>query len=206
MANGNSIIAENEETEKQGYYKTITVTDYTDLEGKTDKTKDIVKKVNVKITYMFKAKEQTVELSTILTKENSEKGITLISLTIYILVLTIVVAVIGIITGAFVKSVKTSNFYTDPLTEYTAFNSNFTDEINHQGIKILECKEDYVAFDNGVQYTYISANKGIYKNQVKIAKNVDYCTFIEQIKNGKQVIQVKFKAGSQNRTTTYTLK
>ena len=116
---------------------------------------------------------------------NSEKGITLISLTIYILVLTIVVAVIGIITGAFVKSVKTSNFYTDPLTE---------------------CKEDYVAFDNGVQYTYISANKGIYKNQVKIAKNVDYCTFIEQIKNGKQVIQVKFKAGSQNRTTTYTLK
>lgn len=137
---------------------------------------------------------------------NSEKGITLISLTIYILVLTIVVAVIGIITGAFVKSVKISNFYTDPLTEYTAFNSNFTDEINHQGIKILECKEDYVAFDNGVQYTYISANKGIYKNQVKIAKNVDYCTFIEQIKNGKQVIQVKFKAGSQNRTTTYTLK
>ena len=46
------------------------VADYTDLEGKTDKTKDIVKKVNVKITYMFKAKEQTVELSTILTKEN----------------------------------------------------------------------------------------------------------------------------------------
>ena len=70
VANGNSIIAENEETEKQGYYKTITVTDYTDLEGKTDKTKDIVKKVSVKITYMFKAKEQTVELSTILTKEN----------------------------------------------------------------------------------------------------------------------------------------
>lgn len=70
MANGNSIISENEKTEKQGYYKTITVTDYTDLEGKTDKTKDIVKKVNVKITYMFKAKEQTVELSTILTKEN----------------------------------------------------------------------------------------------------------------------------------------
>ena len=70
VANGNSVIAENEETEKQGYYKTITVTDYTDLEGKTDKTKDIVKKVNVKITYMFKAKEQTVELSTILTKEN----------------------------------------------------------------------------------------------------------------------------------------
>ena len=70
VANGNSIISENEKTEKQGYYKTITVTDYTDLEGKTDKTKDIVKKVNVKITYMFKAKEQTVELSTILTKEN----------------------------------------------------------------------------------------------------------------------------------------
>ncbi len=70
VADGNSIVTENAETEKQGYYKTITVLDYTDLEGNSDKTKDIVKKVTVKITYMYKAKEQSVELSTLLTKES----------------------------------------------------------------------------------------------------------------------------------------
>ena len=70
IADGNSVVVENVETEKQGYYKTITVLDYTDLDGNADKTKDIVKKVTVKITYMYKAKEQSVELSTLLTKES----------------------------------------------------------------------------------------------------------------------------------------
>ena len=70
VADGNSVVVENVETEKQGYYKTITVLDDTDLDGNADKTKDIVKKVTVKITYMYKAKEQSVELSTLLTKES----------------------------------------------------------------------------------------------------------------------------------------
>ena len=70
VADGNSVVVENVETEKQGYYKTITVLDYTDLDGNADKTKDIVKKVTVKITYIYKAKEQSVELSTLLTKES----------------------------------------------------------------------------------------------------------------------------------------
>lgn len=69
VANGNNIITENQEVE-EGYYKTITVIDYTDIDGNQDKTKDLVKKVTVKISYMFKAKEQSVELSTVLSKES----------------------------------------------------------------------------------------------------------------------------------------
>ena len=69
-ANETNIVCTNEEVEgEEGYYKTIEVIDYTDLEGKQDKQKNIVKKATVKISYMFKAKEQSVELSTILTKE-----------------------------------------------------------------------------------------------------------------------------------------
>ena len=67
--NGNSIIVNNEEI-KEGYYKTISVIDYTGLPGNENKTENIVKKVTVKVSYMFKAKEQTVELSTVVTKEN----------------------------------------------------------------------------------------------------------------------------------------
>ncbi len=136
----------------------------------------------------------------------SQKGITLISLTIYVIVMAIVIGVIGIVTGVFFKSLKQSNFYTDPIAEYTAFNSYFSEEVNHPGLKVRECESNYIAFDNGVVYTFSEENQGIYRNQVKICKDIEECTFSEEIKNGKQVVEVRIKAGSQDRTTTYTMK
>lgn len=136
----------------------------------------------------------------------SQKGITLISLTIYVIVMAIVIGVIAIVTGVFFKSLQQSNFYTDPIAEYTAFNSFFSEEVNHSGLKILNCEDNYVAFDNGIVYTFSEENQGIYRNQVKICKDIEECTFSETIKNGKQVVEVRIKAGSQDRTTTYTLK
>ena len=66
VANGNSEYYPTEETEKQGFYKRIIIQDYADIEA--DKTSGLVKKVTVQIKYMFKAKEQIVELSTVLSK------------------------------------------------------------------------------------------------------------------------------------------
>lgn len=136
----------------------------------------------------------------------SQKGITLISLTIYVIVMAIVIGVIAIVTGVFFKSLQQSNFYTDPIAEYTAFNSYFSEEVNHSGLKILNCEDNYVAFDNGIVYTFSEENQGIYRNQVKICKDIEECNFSEEIKNGKQVVEVRIKAGSQDITTTYTLK
>lgn len=66
--NGNSL--ENQKVEnKEGFFKTIIVQDYADLDN-SEKIPNLVKKVTVKISYMFQAKEQSVELSTILSKEN----------------------------------------------------------------------------------------------------------------------------------------
>ena len=67
VENGNSKVVENEEF-VEGFYKTITVEDYKDIQ--TDAIADVVKKVTVKISYMFQGNEQSVELSTILSKEN----------------------------------------------------------------------------------------------------------------------------------------
>lgn len=64
--NGQSLIKQ--ETGKDGFYKTISVQDYTDIEGNEGKEKDIVKRVTVTISYMFQGKEQNLELSTILSK------------------------------------------------------------------------------------------------------------------------------------------
>lgn len=136
----------------------------------------------------------------------SEKGVTLITLTIYVIVMVVVVGIIAIVTGAFMKSLQNANFYNDPIAEYTTFNSYISEEVNHPGIKILECKENYVVFDNNVQYSFIPENRGIYRNQVKICWDIDSCTFSEGIENGKTVVTVHFVAGGQDRTTKYTLK
>ena len=68
-AEGNNIVTENEPTTTNGFYKTITVKDYTDIEGNEGKIPNLVKQVTVKITYTFKAKEQSVELTTVLAKD-----------------------------------------------------------------------------------------------------------------------------------------
>lgn len=140
----------------------------------------------------------------------SEKGITLISITIYVIVMAIVVGVVAIISTFFYSNMNDTAQDLDPITEYTKFNSFFSDEVNHSNIKILECGttengQNYIAFDNGVQYTFIPENQGIYRNQVKIANGVTNCTFTRNIKNGKDVVEVLFQAGDRTRETTYTL-
>ena len=141
----------------------------------------------------------------------SQKGITLISLTIYVIVMAAVIGVVAIISTFFYSNMNDVNNTINPITEYTKFNTFFSDEVNHSNIKVLECGttsngQNYIVFDNGVQYTYIPENRGIYKNHVKIAKGVDNCTFAKNIKNGKVVVEVVFIAGKSTRENTYTLK
>ena len=66
----NSVVGtENQEVSgTEGFYKTTTVEDYADINSSA--TVDVVKRVTVKISYMFQAKVQTVELSTIVSKES----------------------------------------------------------------------------------------------------------------------------------------
>ena len=140
----------------------------------------------------------------------SQKGITLISLTIYVIAMAIVVGTIAIISTFFYSNL-TDIQDINTIADYTKFNEFFSDEVNHLNIKILECGttdngQNYIVFDNGVQYTFIPENQGIYRNQVKIAKGVNNCTFTRNIKNGKDVVEVVFQAGNRTRETTYTLR
>ncbi len=140
----------------------------------------------------------------------SQEGVTLISLTVYVIVMAIVIGILAIITTFFYQNVRDANQDIDSITEYTTFNSYFSDEINHDNLKVSKCGsengQNYIVFSNGVQYTYIPENKGIYRNQVKICRNIEECEFSESIENGKSIITVNFKVKNQERTDTYTLK
>lgn len=137
----------------------------------------------------------------------SQKGVTLISLTVYIIVMVIVVAIVSVISTYFYKNIDAVANKINPMTEYTKFNSFFSDEVNHKNIKVLECKGNYMVFDNGIQYTFIAENRGIYRNKVKIAEDVENCTFEYRIKNGKNVVAVNLKIGTADtKYVEYTLK
>lgn len=137
----------------------------------------------------------------------TEKGVTLISLTVYIIVMTIVIGVVSLLSTFFYKNTKSLSNGIDPITEYTKFTSFFTEEVNHKGIKILECKDNYVAFDNAVQYAYVAENRGIYRNKVKICSEVENCKFERKIMNAKDIITVTIQMKDrQPQTIDYTLK
>lgn len=55
-------------TGKEGFYKTITIKDYSEIVQ--EKVPGLVKQATVTISYQFKAEEKKVELSTIFSKEN----------------------------------------------------------------------------------------------------------------------------------------
>ena len=68
----------------------------------------------------------------------SQKGITLISLTVYIIVMTIVVGTVSLISSHFYTNIRDSVNTVEPLTQYTKLNSFITEEINRPNIKVLE--------------------------------------------------------------------
>lgn len=140
----------------------------------------------------------------------SQKGITLISLTIYIIALAIVMGVIAVISNFFYSNVNINNVKIDPMTQYVKFNSFFSDTVNHQNVKVLECKTDengdsYIVFSNNVQYTFLKENKGIYCDKIKICKDVDECTFLYRISGGKNVVTVNLKIGSFENSIDYII-
>ena len=144
----------------------------------------------------------------------SEKGVTLISVTIYIIVMLIIIAVISVLTSYFYTNIDINSISVDLNQEYTRFNSYFTEEVNKKGNKILDIgetenssgnvKQRYIVFSSGNQYTFIP-NQGIYVNQIKIAENITDCTFEKGKADGKTTITVTMTGDNFNRQTTYTL-
>lgn len=143
----------------------------------------------------------------------SERGVTLTSLVIYLIAMVLTVTIITVITSYFYKNVEVTTQSYDFMGEFTKFQSYFSEEVNLDANKIVEISENqnstsqvYIVLSSGNQYTYVKANKSIYKNNVKIASHVENCTFAEELQNGKQVVVVTMQVEGTTRTMRYALK
>lgn len=154
----------------------------------------------------------------------TEKGITLITVTIYIIVMLIMISIITVLTSYFYKNVDIQSISQNLNQQYTKFNSYFVKEVNKRGNKVVDIQsvsipkdeekkaetntsqQNYIVFSSGNQYTYIPKNQGIYMNKVKIAQNITGCTFAtHKEENGKTTVTVTILGDNFERETNYTL-
>lgn len=150
-----------------------------------------------------------------------ERGITLISVIIYVISMLIVISIIATITGFFYKNVNTDTTSQDIMSQYSKFNSIFSVEVNRYGNRILEVGTEegiskkqgedefisgtYIVFSSGNQYTF--QNNSLYKNNMKIAENVQG-TFSYQYINSEYKIKVLVSSENQSKSKVlnYTIK
>ena len=85
-------------------------------------------------------------------KIKSQKGVTLTTLTIYIIVSTILLGTLAFININFMSELGDLTKQAKLVNEMTKFYSFFVNDVKSAG-KVLEYSDSYVRFDNDVQYT-----------------------------------------------------
>lgn len=132
-----------------------------------------------------------------------ESGITLVALVIYLMIISAILAALANLSSHVYKNIN--KLGTENLTseEFNKFNVNFVKSVKENNTAKITSQNNNVSieFGDGTIYTYISNEKSIYKNKIKIAKNINYFSAIVQNNNNKNVIQVKIGTG-RNSTIT----
>ena len=138
----------------------------------------------------------------------SEKGITLTSIIVYIIIMLVVISIVSVITSFFYNNVEDVGSQVDPSKEFTRFNSFFIDDINKSNSGVERCDENgkYIILSDGTQYTF--ENNSIYRGKVKISEGIESVEFeTETNENEKEVVHIKYKLtkDTEEKTTKFTL-
>ena len=135
----------------------------------------------------------------------SQKGITLTSLAIYIMVVLVVLGILGTITISFRRNINDAYGETSRSLEIDRFNVYFLKEVKKDGNSILSINSSEILFSTNNKYTF--KEESIYLNDnIKIAENISNCEFSQSLTDGKIVITVKINAeDGEERTVEYVL-
>ena len=128
----------------------------------------------------------------------SQKGVTLIALVIYVIVLTIVVSILAMISSFFFSNVNFVKDQANYAPEFNKFNMFFIQDVKQN--KNLTITGNVVKFEDGTEYTFNLDQKAIYRNGKAIAKNVQaavFTTTTETIRNTtKNIVNVNIAIGN----------
>lgn len=115
----------------------------------------------------------------------SNRGVTLTTLIIYIIVLIIVIGILTTVSNNFYANTKYITDNGKYISEFNKFNMYFIEDVKNNS-NIYSITDNEIVFADGTVYNYKSSpDNGIYRNKVKICKNVENCQFtkIEEVVN-----------------------
>lgn len=125
----------------------------------------------------------------------SKRGVTLMSLTVYIMLMLIVIAILATVRANFQSNIKEISKEGTEVLEINKFNMYFLQEVKKQGNEINAISEDRIEFKTGNKYIFDSDDNIIYLNEnIKIAQDIETCIFSFKQENGKTIINVTIKA------------
>ena len=130
----------------------------------------------------------------------SEKGITLTSLVIYVIGITIIFAVVANLTIYFNKNSRTIEYTTNNSEQITRLNQYLINDTKKENAQITEANENIIIIQaNGetIKYTYDKNSKGIYRNKVKIANDVQSLEIKKDIIYDKTKLLLNITIGMQ---------
>ena len=130
----------------------------------------------------------------------SEKGITLTSLVIYVIGITIIFAVVANLTIYFNKNSRTIEYTTNNSAQITRLNQYLINDTKKENAQITEANENIIIIQaNGetIKYTYDKNSKGIYRNKVKTANDVQSLEIKKDIIYDKTKLLLNITIGMQ---------
>ena len=145
----------------------------------------------------------------------SEKGITLIILTIYIIIFSIVIILLANLSSYIYSNLKNINDRSVDVSEINKFNMYFIEDVKTNSQAEIRTLTDsntmQIVFQDGDIYSYVINEKSIYKNEQKIARNIEAFNAEGYIIDAKKYIPVSIEIGTDDETnytkaTDYVLK
>ncbi len=136
----------------------------------------------------------------------SQRGVTLTSLAVYIMIVLIVVGILATVTLNLQNNMKEINKDGSNSPEFDKFNMYFLKEIKKEQNGIKEISDNEVLFESDNKYSYKNDNSIYLNDNIKIAENIEKCNFSSNLVKGKTVITVKIKVtGIEEKTIEYVL-
>ena len=128
-----------------------------------------------------------------------EKGITLITLTIYIIILTIVLELVALFNGNLFPQIKKLNNGNVSAEEFNKFNVSFVKDIKEAKTATVESSahDVTITLSSGVHYYYVYNDEAIYREKVKIAKNISVFTANYSTQSSKNIIAIHIVTGHE---------
>lgn len=132
----------------------------------------------------------------------SKRGVTLVSLIIYIMVMIIVIAIMSQIISRFYSNTQELNSDTESVLEFNKFNSYFLKEIKQRDNELDSIINNSILFTSG--NTFSKQGNHIYYNNIPICSNVKSFIAIED-EHDNTIINISIEFENFSKSINYKI-